>query len=272
MSAYKTLANRVANKFKTIACVEAIALGGSTTISVTDQNSDIDLYIFTKKTIPLHKRQKIVQDLGARKYDLNLTYWDLGDEWIDLDTGIEIDVIYWDPVWIKEQIDTVLKNHQAALGYTTCHWRTLLEALVLYDRVGWMKQFKHEISQPYPRALIEAIVQKNYPVLKVVIPSYYNQLDKALQRRDIVSVNHRLSAFLASYFDIIFAVNEVLHPGEKRILDRILIECQIIPPNLERNITDVLRLAGLCDVTLLQKLDDLVQQLDVMLADLELEK
>ncbi len=49
--------------------------------------------------------------------------------------------------------------------------------------------------------------------------SYYEQIKKALTRNDFVSVNHRISAFLASYFDVIFALNETLHPGEKRLMN-----------------------------------------------------
>ena len=49
--------------------------------------------------------------------------------------------------------------------------------------------------------------------------SYYEQIEKALTRNDFVSVNHRISAFLASYFDVIFALNETLHPGEKRLMN-----------------------------------------------------
>jgi hypothetical protein len=47
------------------------------------------------------------------------------------------------------------------------------------------------------------------------------QIAAAIRRNDTVSINHRVAAWLASYFDIIFAVNSRFHPGEKRLLSQI---------------------------------------------------
>ncbi|MGT2659563.1 hypothetical protein [Streptococcus saliviloxodontae] len=38
--------------------------------------------------------------------------------------------------------------------------------------------------------------------------AYPRQIKKALERRDLVAVNHRVAKFLASYFDLILAFNE----------------------------------------------------------------
>lgn len=55
-----------------------------------------------------------------------------------------------------------------------------------------------------------------------------------------MSINHRVSAFLASYFDVIFAVNKLLHPGEKRLIKYAKNNCKILPYDFEENINKLL--------------------------------
>lgn len=259
------LAVRVAEQFQSISSVETIALGGSQSSGRLDQHSDIDLYVYSKQMVPLDKRKEIVERLGASKADLNLTFWDTGDEWFDRETGIEVDVMYWHPIWIEEQLERVLNAHQASMGYTTCFWRTVKNSQIMYDRQGWFARLQEKSNRPYPVELKRAIVAKNHPVLRAVIPSYYGQIQKALKRHDLVSVNHRLAALFASYFDVLFALNEVLHPGEKKILAFVREQCSRIPANLERQIESVLHLAATGDHRLLQELDRMLDSLDELL-------
>ena len=62
------------------------------------------------------------------------------------------------------------------------------------------------------------------------------QIKKAEDRGDFVSVNHRVTEFLASYFDIIFALNEMTHPGEKRMQSICSSECKILPNHFDENL------------------------------------
>ncbi len=264
-SLHLTLARKIVEQFKIVACVEAITLGGSNTVGSIDKYSDIDLYIFAREVIPLNTRRAIVNKLGASKTDLNLTFWDLGDEWFDLGTGIEVDIMYWDPAWIEGQLERVLGSHQASLGYTTSFWHTILNSKMLFDRSGWFASLQERCKQPYPEQLKHAIIAKNHPMLRSVIPSYYRQIKKALGRGDFISVNHRIAALLASYFDVIFAINEIPNPGEKRNLEFVLERCSITPPTLKDQIEIILQSAGTGSEELLIHMDELLNDLDALL-------
>ena len=79
------------------------------------------------------------------------------------------------------------------------------------------------------------IIANNLKLLSGMLPSFDTQIKKAEMRDDLVSVNHRVTEFLASYFDILFALNEMTHPGEKRMQSICRTECKILPNNFEEN-------------------------------------
>ena len=66
--------------------------------------------------------------------------------------------------------------------------------------------------------------------------SYFDQLASAVKRNDYVSINHRIAAFLASYFDTLFALNRVLNPGEKKLVEFAKNNCKILPDNFEADV------------------------------------
>ena len=68
------------------------------------------------------------------------------------------------------------------------------------------------------------------------MPAYETQIAKAAARGDAVSVNHRTAAFLESYFDILFALNQQTHPGEKRLVQLCRRQCRILPGAFEENL------------------------------------
>jgi hypothetical protein len=197
---------------------------------------------------------------------MGLTYFGPGDEWIDAATGIHVDAVYFDADWMAAQVRRAVVEHAPSLGYSTAFWHTVRTSQPFYDRHGWLSDLQATAAAPYPEALRRAIVAYNHPILRGTLSSYRAQLVKALARGDLVSVNHRLAALLAGYFDILFAVNRVPHPGEKRLMARAEALCATLPPDMAADVTATLTAAGAAPGEMLGHLDRLLDRLDEWLS------
>ena len=245
------LAKAIADKYAALPQVMAVMLAGSRTSGAANEASDYDFYVYIQSDIPLEIRQTIAQEF-AERIEINNQFWETGDEWIDIHSGSGVDVMYRTPQWIEEQIERVLVHHQASVGYSTCFWWNVLTSVPLSDAKGWFKKLQEKANQPYPEKLKRAIIAKNYPILRHNISAYTHQLEVAISRKDCVSIIHRTSALLSSYFDIIFAVNSVPHPGEKRLVEWVNRLCTKVPDGLEEHIqsmTDSIALSA-CNGTI----------------------
>lgn len=252
------LARRLASRYEQLSPVQAVALAGSRASRQEDDASDIDLYVYV--THPLTLEQRAQMAAGAKRVEIGNAFWEPGDEWIDLESGIGIDVMYRELDWITEQLNRVIIDHQASIGYTTCFWYNVLHSELLIDREAWFANLQLRAEHPYPSELKQNIVAKNWPILRDNISSYRHQIDLALRREDLVSVNHRITALLASYFDILFATNEQLHPGEKRLVMFAEELCAIRPAKMREQVERVVRTPSLAAV------DELVNGLEALLS------
>jgi hypothetical protein len=262
---YFELAERIAEAFSQLPQVESVALGGSmgSFQAFSDPASDIDLYIFTRQDIPIPDRQLIMEKTGGSTLaNIGLNYWGPGDEWLHRPTGIEIDIVYFDMQWMSNQLEQVVIQHNPAMGYTTCFWFTLMNSAILFDPRHWLADLREKYNIPYPDLLRKAIVEFNHPVLREIIPAYSHQLEKAVKRVDLVSVNHRLAALLASYFDILFAVNRQLHPGEKRLVQQALMRCPDLPQEMSADLDLVFSISSDTLSELPLAIDRLLEHLD----------
>ena len=243
--------------------VEAIVLGGSSASGRSDALSDFDLCVLPNAPLPPAVRRDIARTLGATG-DPGHDYFGGGDEWTDAATGAHFDLMYFGLEFFREQVERPLRHFQPSLGYSTAFAYTVSGAHVLYDPDGKFAALQALARKPYPDALRENVVRYNRPMLRGFISSYYRQLEKAAERGDLVSLNHRLAAFLASYFDIVFAVNRQLHPGEKRLMATALSLCESLPDGFEVGLTATLR-AGADGASLLENVERLLEALDVWL-------
>jgi hypothetical protein len=265
---HASLARSVARLFIELPRVEAVGLGGSRGAGGVghDGISDIDVYVYTRGDIDLAVRRGIVDAAGgSSRADLGMTFWGPGDEWLDAATGIHVDVVYFDAAWMADQLDRVIVRHEASLGYSTCFWHTIRGSVVLEDPRGWLTALQQRSHGTYPEDLRRNVIELNHAALRGLLPSYSTQVAKAARRGDLVSVNHRLTGLLASYFDVLFAFNRVPHPGEKRLVEAAS-HLPRTPEGMAADLRDLLETATTDLSGLPVRVDRLLDVLDALLA------
>lgn len=263
MNINKELKNML-NDFSKLEEVEGILLAGSHATKTNDKDSDYDIYIYVSKEISIDKR-KIITDKFCSYMELNNTFWETEDDGMLKEDNIPIEIIYRELDFFDAVLNRTLIKCEADIGYTTCFWANLINSIILYDKNGKLNKLQEKYKVAYPYELKKNIVRKNYPLLKLQMPAYYYQIEKALKRDDYISVNHRVAALLASYFDIIFAINEMPHPGEKKLLKIIKDKNLKVPYNMEMNTYNILKLSASNNSAILLEIDLLVNNLDTLL-------
>ena len=214
--------------------VEALALGGSRAGDRFDASSDYDVYLYCTAPVPEGVRRDILSRYCGRM-EIGNHFWEYEDN-CTLNDGVDIDILYRDLDLFAAEVAQVVEEFQPRNGYTTCMWHNLLTCRVVYDRDGRLAQIKERFSVPYPRQLKENIMARSWRLLHTAMPAYDAQLAKAVKRGDLVSVNHRLAGFLETYFDLLFAINELTHPGEKRLIQICRERCRRLPAHFEQNL------------------------------------
>lgn len=214
--------------------VEAIALGGSRATGRNDEKSDYDVYVYVSGSIPENERRSVLNRY-CQYMEIGNSFWELEDD-VTLKDGIDMDIIYRNMKDFENMVSSVVVDCTPWNGYTTCMWHNLITSKIMLDKNGALRALQEEYRIPYPQKLKENIVSNNLKLLSGMLPSFDLQIKKAQRRGDFVSVNHRVTEFLASYFDIIFALNEMTHPGEKRMQSICSRECRVLPKNFDENL------------------------------------
>lgn len=267
MAQVESVAAAIAAAHGNLPQVEAVAIAGSRIGGAPNPDSDIDLYVYSRAPLAMADRMAMAASFASR-FEVGNDYWEPGDEWIDAQSGLHVDVMHRTPAWIEEQLERVLVRHEASLGYSTCFWHNVLHSRPLFDRGGWYRDLQTRAERQYPEPLQRAIIVRNHPILRGTLSSYLAQIERAVGRGDSVSVQHRITALLASYFDVLFALNALPHPGEKRLLQITIARCASVPPRLEKQVNALLRSAAPpASLEVIVRARALLDDLDRLLAD-----
>ncbi len=215
--------------FAAIGEVKALALSGSILTKYGDERSDYDFYVYADEEIDVGKRREIAARF-ADACNIDNHFYETDDEWLLPGSGRQVEFIYRSRGWIEGEIRRVWLDGGASLGYTTCLVYNVRNARILHDPEGWFGTLQEATRRLYPERLAANIVAKNIPMLYGRLNgSFREQIVNAIARDDVVAVNHRISVFLASYFDVLLALNRVLCPGEKHLVHYAQDTCRILP-------------------------------------------
>lgn len=228
------MVNELFREFSSLPQVEAIALGGSRAGAHYDEKSDYDIYLYTTSPISEEVRREILGKY-ASYVEYGNQFWELEDNGT-LCSGIDFDLLFRNLDDFTAGVAAVVEGFQASNGYTTCMWHNLRTCKIIYDENGRLAEAKKRFDLPYPARLKENIINRNRKLLSGMLPSYDGQIRKAAGRNDQVSICHRTAAFMESYFDILWALNEQTHPGEKRLVSLCKAHCSLLPADFEKNL------------------------------------
>jgi len=261
-----TILKSIVDAFADLPAVEAILLSGSRTNNTADRFSDTDLYLYCS-TVPDENYRRKIAERFAEKTEIDNRFWETEDLWILHSGGEKVECMYRDYTFVHNELQRIFDRYEACMGYSTCFAANYLTSSILFDRNGRFSDLRARYSRPYPEELVQNVIDKNYPVLGSSLSSYAHQIAVAVARVDLVSVNHRIAAYLASYFDILFAVNRQLHPGEKKIM-RILSQREYETPQLLREtLNRLFALAAAADPEVCSTVDTLTNDIRAFIVE-----
>lgn len=253
----------IADEFSKLDIVETVALSGSKTGLINDELSDFDMYVYSKEPVPLDFREKLAKNF-TDKYEVGNTFFEDGDELSISNPKMGVDLMYRRLEWAESEVDWVWRKYNSRVAYSTCFLHNLRTSKILFDRDGRLQKIIDELNKPFPEELKKNIIAKNYPLLRTKQgASFYEQIEFALKRNDFVSQNHRTAALLASYFDVLFALNGQTHPGEKKLAAYAEKLCKVLPKNFNTDIENVVKSVGTPQI--LPALDKLLDELDAVM-------
>jgi len=252
-----------ANAIGGITGVEAVAWGGSAAMGVADAHSDFDFYVCTNAPVSVENRRSIIAE-RSRHSQLNNTFWELEDEWIDQENR-RFNAMYRACDFVLGEVAARLDGYSADLGYTTAYCFSVANGYILYDPRQWLATLRQRLSQPLPEPLVRSILAKNRPVLGGGMQScYLAQMKAAIARGDLISLNHRVAVWIASYTDILFAVNRTYHPGEKRLL-AYMQGLSDLPEKALEDVPRLCALAGSLSSPIIEHVAGMLERLDLWL-------
>lgn len=202
-----------------------IAIGGSHAKGSGDSLSDVDIYLFANEVLPAARRdERVVDELGA---EARPESWGVDDSFVQGGTD------FWHAdqrveCWLRStgEMDRTLRGCLAGgvrreyvvwtvmgcLSYTAL--ADVHSMKIVDDPHGILARWKAAVAT-YPEALRQSILGRFMPEAAFWPENFHYRT--AVQRADVVYTSAIVQQVLHALIQVLFALNRVYFPGEKRL-------------------------------------------------------
>lgn len=268
--------DRIVAELGVIQGVVAVVLGGSHCIGMADETSDLDIGIYYNPESPFDTDDiKIVASKFSTEENFTATGyyewgpWVNGGGWINTKSG-EVDFIYRNVQQVKSTIDdsrngvwTNDYEQQPPFGFSSVIYLAETQCChPLHDPQGVIHQLKQSVKV-YPPQLRQSVVQQ---ALWAAEFSLW-QADKFVKRGDVYNATGCFTRSIKKIVDTLFALNEQYSMGDKYSIP-IISKAPICPPQLDKQVEDILSLTKESLPAKAKKMRDLFNQVVVMAGSL----
>jgi predicted nucleotidyltransferase len=235
--------------------VVGISLGGSTSMGLADEASDLDVYVYWREPLAAtaDRQERLSRIAGVENVEVDIRMWGLEDHLQSGDRSVEL--IYVDLDDLQAEVERAYGEGICDEGFVTARFAYLVYGHLLYDPTGELSELQARLLSAYPEPTRRLLLQDNPKRLRI----YLDHLRLALARGDMLAVQQRRYTIQMVFFNLLFALNRRYHPGEKRLLAHSE-QCPIRPYECAARWEHSTRLVA-ADFALAESLSTLVEEL-----------
>jgi hypothetical protein len=238
---------------------EAMSLGGSAGAGLDDAQSDLDIHVYWRAPLaaPEQRAARLATCADPGSIELEVRFWGLEDHLRVGGRDVELIYVHLDD--LRAEVERAYAEGLGAEGFATAQLYYVANGRPFYDPKGDLAALQTRLAT-YPEATRRRLLESHRPLLR----AYLRHLRVAQSRGDLLFAQHRRYTIQMVFFNALFALNRLYHPGEKRLLLHAQ-RCAVQPPDLEVRWNHIARLpaddGALADL-LSNLIDDLCQLIE----------
>lgn len=209
------VAARVVGAVALVPGVVAVSLGGSIASGLADEASDLDLHVYWEEPLTTAEeragRLAAVADPGSVR--AGLTSWGLEDQFSVGGRPVELIYRRWDDV--RGEVKQAYGGGLLFTGFTTAALYSVACGSPLHDPSGGLGAARDRLNREFPEATRGALLRREPALLGF----HLKQLRRAQGRGDLLFAQYLRYKLQMLFFDVLFALNRLYHPGEKRLVE-----------------------------------------------------